>query len=396
MRGVDYGDPLTKTNMEKELLERLKEGRPLKVYLGVDPTSPDLHLGHMVPIQKLKQFQDLGHEVTFLIGDSTGMVGDPSGQSKTRPMLTQEDLRDNAKTYTDQVFKILDRDKTIVKSNSAWLDDLTFAKVIELASKLTVAQLLDRDYFRKRYDKGDPIHLHEFLYCLMQGYDAINLETDVQVGGIDQLFNLLVGRELQRAVGQKPQIALTLPILIGTDGSLKMSKSWGNAIGINEPSDQMYGKVMSIPDEIMINYFTLITNSTLEEIDEVKAGLKSGLLHPRDAKMRLAREIVTIFHGSNAAEPAEGEFIKIFRKKELPTDMKEFSLSPDWQDDDVGIVDLIMETQLVSTRSEVRRLIKQGGIQVDGVKVREFEENFRLEDGMVIRIGKKRFARLRV
>lgn len=396
MRGVEYGDRLTRQNMEEELLERLKGGRPLKVYLGVDPTSPDLHLGHIVPIQKLKQFQDLGHEITFLIGDFTGRVGDPSGQTKTRPMLTEEQLKANAKTYTDQVFKILNEGKTRVEFNSTWLGKLTFEDVIKLASHLTVAQLLERDYFRRRYDKGEPIHLQEFLYCLMQGYDAIKLETDVQIGGIDQLFNLLVGRELQRAVGQQPQVAITLPILVGTDGSLKMSKSYGNAIGLWEKPKEMYGKVMSIPDHIMINYFTLLTDLTLDEIEAIEGDLRSGGLHPRDVKMRLAREIVAKFHGQQRGAQAEEAFVTVFQKRELPQEMAEVIVPEGWREQGVNIIELVMATKQVASSSEARRLIQQGGLKINGEKIGAIDEVVKPEEGMVIRMGKRRFARVRV
>jgi tyrosyl-tRNA synthetase len=396
MRGVDYGDDVTKQNMEEELRQRLKEDRPLKVYLGVDPTSPDLHLGHIVPIQKLKQFQGLGHEITFLIGDFTGMVGDPSGQSKTRPMLSDKQLKANAKTYTDQVFRILDEKKTRVEFNSTWLSKLTFKDVITLASNFTVAQFLERDYFRRRFDKGEPIHLQEFLYCLMQGYDAIKLETDVQIGGVDQLFNLLIGRELQRAVGQKPQIAITLPLLVGTDGLMKMSKSYGNAIGLWEESKEMYGKVMSIPDTIMINYFTLLTDLPMEEIEAIDSDLRSDKLHPRDAKMRLAREIVAKFQGKDRVAEAEEAFVSVFQKRELPEDMAEVTVPKEWAENGVKVIELVMETKQVSSTSEVRRLIQQGGLKINGDKVESIELRLKPEDGMVIRMGKRRFAEVRV
>ncbi len=396
MRGVEFGDEVTKKNMEEELRERLKEDRPLRVYLGVDPTSPDLHLGHIVPIQKLKQFQDLGHEITFLIGDFTAMVGDPSGQSKSRPMLTGEKIQGNAKTYTDQVFRILDRNKTRVEFNSRWLSPLTFADVVRLAANLTVAQLLERDYFRRRYDKGEPIHLQEFLYCLMQGYDAIKLETDIQLGGVDQLFNLLVGRELQRAVGQKPQIALTLPLLVGTDGTLKMSKSYGNAIGLWETPKDMYGKVMSIPDHIMINYFTLLTDLPMEEIEGIEKGLKTGNLHPRDVKMRLAREIVAKFQGTDKVAEAEQAFVSVFQERELPQDIPEVTVPIAWQDAGINVVELVMATGQVSSKSEARRLIQQGGQMVGEKKIESIDELIKPEEGMVIRMGKRRFAKVKI
>ena len=396
MRGVDYGDDVTKQNMEQELRERLKEDRPLKVYLGVDPTTPDLHLGHIVPIQKLKQFQDLGHRVTFLIGDFTGRVGDPSGQSKTRPMLTEEQMRANARTYTDQVFKILDEDKTRVERNSTWLSPLTFADVVRLASHLTVAQMLERDYFRRRYDKGEPIHLQEFLYCLMQGYDAIMLETDIQIGGVDQLFNLLIGRELQRAVGQKPQIPITLPILIGTDGTMKMSKSYGNAIGLMDPPREMYGKVMSIPDTIMINYFTLLTDLPVEDIEKIEQGLKSEKLHPMEVKKRLGREIVAKFHGTDKVAEAEEAFVSVFQKQDLPDDMPIVTVTTEQSKKGMNLIDLVMATKQIPSTSEARRIIKQGGLKIDGEKVDAIDEVIQPKDGLIIRMGKRRFAKVKI
>jgi tyrosyl-tRNA synthetase len=324
------------------------------------------------------------------------MVGDPSGQSKTRPILTEQKIRDNARTYTDQVFKILDQNKTQVHFNSRWLSPLTFADVVRLASNLTVAQLLERDYFRRRYDKGEPIHLQEFLYCLMQGYDAIKLQADVQIGGIDQLFNLLVGRELQRAVGQKPQIAITLPLLVGTDGAQKMSKSYGNAIGLWETPKDMYGKVMSTPDHIMINYFTLLTDLPIEEIEDIAKGLQSGALHPRDMKMRLAREIVAKFQGKDTVAEAEKAFVSVFQERELPQEMPEVTVPKEWQDQGVNVIELVMVTKQVSSKGEVRRLIQQGGLKINEKKVESIEEVIKPEEGMVIRMGKLRFARVRI
>jgi len=392
MRGVEYGDPEIRKNMEAELREKLSEGRPLKVYLGLDPTSPDIHLGHMVPLMKLKQFQDLGHDVTFLIGDFTGMVGDPSGRTKTRPMLTREELERNMRTYTDQAFRILDRERTRVRYNSHWLSKLTFADVVRIASNLTVAQLLERDYFRKRFDAGEPIRLHEFLYCLMQGYDAYVLETDVQVGGVDQLFNLMVGRDVQRANGARPQTVVTVPLLVGTDGTAKMSKSLGNAIGISEHPSQMYGKIMSLPDDLMISYFTLLTELEAREVETIERGLVDGSLHPMEVKKRLAREIVSTFHGRPAADAAEADFRKHVQEKLVPEDVPVFKVPRD-KARRISVVDLAVLGRMAPSKSHVRRLIDQGGVEVDGVKVRDRDATVSVEEGLLLRVGKRNYAR---
>lgn len=389
MQGVDYGDHQLRKTMEEELRERLKEGRPLRVYLGVDPSAPDIHLGHTVPIRKLRQFQELGHDVTFLIGNFTGLIGDPSDKDKTRPMLTPEQLMANAKTYADQAFKILDPEQTRVRYNAEWLSPLSFADVIKLAAHFTVAQFLERDNFAKRYEKGDPIYLHEFFYALMQGYDAVAQETDVQIGGTDQLFNLMAGRTLQKAFGQRPQIAITLPILVGTDGYMRMSKSTGNAIGINEPPEQMYGKVMSIPDHAMLNYFTLVTRYTPEQLQAVETKLKKGDVHPRDIKMELAREIVSIFHGDEAALEAEKHFITVFQQRDLPDEMPEYALS-----EPRNIIDLLSETGLIRSKSEGRRLIQQGGVKLGGEPVADVEAQVEVTSDVVLQIGRRKFIRL--
>jgi tyrosyl-tRNA synthetase len=395
MRGVDYGDPTIRENMEAELRERLSSGRPLKVYLGVDPTSPDIHLGHMVPLMKLKQFQDLGHEVTFLIGDFTGMVGDPSGREKTRPMLTREQLEANMRTYTDQAFNVLDRSKTAVRYNSEWLAGLTFADVVNVASNLTVAQLLERDYFRRRYEAGEAIRLHEFLYCLMQGYDAFMLETDVQVGGVDQLFNLLVGRDVQRANGQRPQIIVTVPLLVGTDGAAKMSKSLGNAIGIAEPPSEMFGKVMSLPDSVMTSYFTLVTDIDTAEIAELEKGVREGALHPMDVKKRLAGEIVGRFHGAEAALEAETGFRRHVQEKKIPDDVPIIEVPAD-RAAEIPVVDLAIMAKMAPSKSAVRRLIDQGGVELDGARVTDRDATVQLRDGALLRVGKRKFIRVKL
>ena len=389
MRGVDFGDEQIKEVMERELRERLAEGRPLRVYCGYDPTAPDLHLGHTVTIRKLAQFQELGHEVVFLIGTGTGLIGDPSDKDSARPQRTPEELKELAKTYTDQVWKILDPQKTIVRYNSEWLNKLTLEDIIKLASNFTVQQFLARDNFSKRYAKGDPIWLHEFFYALMQGYDAVALQTDVQIGGTDQLFNLLAGRKIMEAFGLRPQVCLTFPILVGTDGYLRMSKSTGNYIGIDEPPEQMYGKVMSLPDHAMSNYFNLVTRWTPAEIARIEADLKSGKLHPRDAKMKLAWEIVSIFHGDEAADAAEAHFRTVFQKRELPPDMPTLTVTGP-----VNIVDLMTQAGLAQSKSAARRLIQQGGVRLDGEQVKDINTMVEVTNEAVLQVGRRRFVKL--
>ena len=329
MRGVTYGDPQTEATMTAELRQRLAEsletGRPLRVYLGVDPTSTDLHLGHTVPLRKLRQFQDLGHEVIFLIGSFTALIGDPSDKDSARTQQTPEQVEANARTYVEQVYRVLDRDRTIIEYNHRWLASLDFSQLIELGSHFTVQQFLARDNFARRHAKGDPIWLHEFFYALMQAYDAVALHTDVQVGGTEQLFNLMAGRKLMEARGMRPQICITLPILVGTDGHARMSKSMGNTIGIAEPPETQYGKVMSLPDHAMRSFFELVTRWTPAEIDEIFAQWEAGQIHPRDVKMRLAFEIVEIFHGTEAAHAAEEHFRTVFQRRELPSDMPTYA-----------------------------------------------------------------------
>ncbi len=308
MRGVEYGDEQLGATMDRELRQLLQEGRPLRVYLGVDPSAPDLTLGHTVPMYKLRQFQDLGHETVFLIGNFTGLVGDPSDKDSRRPILTPEELEANARTYTEQAFKVLDPERTIIDYNANWLGKLTFADLIQIASNFTVGQFLQRENFALRRERGDPIYLHEFFYALMQGYDAVSLRCDVQVGGTDQLFNIMAGRTLQRAFGQRGQIAVCVPILVGTDGRLRMSKTQGNHIALTDPPDEMYGKVMSLPDHLIVDYFTLVTRVPAEEVEEVRRQLQERSVNPMELKKRLAREIVGQYHSPEAAEEAEERF----------------------------------------------------------------------------------------
>lgn len=383
--------------LEEELVQKLKKDRPLRIKLGVDPSAPDLHLGHTVPLRKLKQLQDIGHQIIFLIGDFTGRIGDPTGRSETRKQLSEEEINANAETYKEQVFKILDPDKTIVEYNSDWLGSLTFSDVIKLAGKYTVARMLERDDFARRYQEGRPIGIHEFMYPLMQGYDSVVLKADVEIGGTDQKFNLLMGRHLQREMGQEPQICLTLPILEGLDGVNKMSKSLGNHIGIDAPPAEMYGKVMSLPDELMIRYFELVTNVPLEEIREIEKGLDKGKLHPRDVKMRLAREIVALYHDSSAAGEAEEAFKAVFQRGDLPPEIPEVFLSrEELKDGKIWVVKLLVHLGLAQSNSEARRLIKQGGVTIAGKKVDDAELDIVPTAGMIIQVGKRRFVKIRL
>jgi tyrosyl-tRNA synthetase len=377
---------------EEELIERLREGRPLRVKAGFDPTAPDLHLGHTVLIEKMRQFQQLGHEVIFLIGDFTGMIGDPSGKSETRKPLTKEEVLENAKTYKEQIFKILDPEKTRIEFNSRWMSSMSAEELIKLAAQYTVARMLERDDFKQRWQKQNPIGIHEFIYPLIQGYDSVMLQADIELGGTDQRFNLLVGREIQKAYGQKPQVVLMMPLLEGTDGVKKMSKSLGNYIGITEPPNEMFGKLMSISDELMLRYYELLSHIGNEELQELKEGIKTGKIHPKDAKIRLAFEIVGRYWGSEKAEAAKREFERVFSQKALPEDIPECVV--EWDGDDLWLPQILRDTGLCKSTSEATRLIKQGGISVDGRKVTD--TNVRLSPGeYLIKVGKRRFLRVR-
>ncbi len=379
---------------EEELLAKLKRSRetgvPLRVKAGFDPTAPDLHLGHTVLLRKMRHFQDLGHEVYFLIGDFTAMIGDPSGRSETRPPLTKEQVLENAKTYAAQVFKILDREKTKVVFNSEWMSKFTAEDFIRLCAKYTVARMLEREDFKKRFESGRPIAIHELIYPLIQAYDSVALKADVELGGTDQLFNLLVGRDIQREYGQEPQVIITVPILEGLDGVQKMSKSLGNYVGITEPPQEMFGKIMSISDELMWRYYELLTDVPLEELARLREEVSAGRINPRDLKMRLAKEIVARYHSPEAAEKAAEEFERVFSRKELPTDIPEVSVSAG----QVWLPRFLKERGLVKSTSEGKRLVAQGGVQIDGQKVRE--ENFVFASGReyVLRVGKKRFLKV--
>ena len=377
----------------EELIEKLKrsraENRPLRVKLGIDPTAPDIHLGHAVPINKLKHFQDLGHAAVLIIGDYTGMVGDPSARDSTRPQLSHEEVMANAQTYLDQVGKILDLDRTEIVYNGEWFSKMTFLEVINLASKMTVARILERDDFSKRYKAGAPISCHEFLYPLMQGYDSVKVRSDVEIGGNDQTFNLLVGRHLQKDAGQEPQVALTLPLLVGTDGRLKMSKSYGNYIGITEPAADMYGKSMSIPDGLLQSYFDLATDVPIEEMNRLLAG------EPMHAKMALASAIVRRYHGEAAAREAAEKFDREVRRKELPDDIAEVALPADLMaSGKVWIAKLVVACGLAKSTSEAKRLVAHGGVSLDGQPVTDPKAEITPRSGMLLRVGKRRFARV--
>ncbi len=377
--------------VESELVDKLKEGRPLRIKAGFDPTAPDLHLGHTVLINKLRQFQDLGHEVMFLIGDFTAMIGDPTGKSATRPPLSRDDVIENAQTYEHQIYKILDPEKTLVMFNSSWMNDMDAAGLIQLSARHTVARMLERDDFHKRYSSGQSIAVHEFLYPLIQGYDSVAMKADVELGGTDQKFNLLVGRQLQESFGQKPQVVLTMPILEGLDGVQKMSKSLGNYIGIAEPPDEMFGKVMSISDELMWRYFELLSFRPMSEIEAWKREIAEGL-NPRDVKFELAVEIVTRFHDQSAAERARENFIARFQKGALPDDLPEVELTAG--EGELPLWSVLKEAGLTPSTSEARRMLKQGAVKLDGERVTD--TNFALAAGVthVVQVGKRRFARV--
>jgi tyrosyl-tRNA synthetase len=379
--------------VEAELVERLESGRPLRIKAGFDPTAPDLHLGHTVLINKLRQFQELGHEVVFLIGDFTGMIGDPTGKNVTRKPLTREDVLSNAATYEHQIFKILDPEKTTVMFNSQWMGGMSAADLIHVAAKHTVARMLERDDFNKRYTSNQPIAIHEFLYPLIQGYDSVAMKADVELGGTDQKFNLLVGRELQKHYGQKPQVILTMPILEGLDGVQKMSKSLGNYIGINEPPDEMFGKLMSISDELMWRWFELLSFRPLGEIEQLKVNVEQGA-NPRDIKFQLGKEIVARFHDEAAAEVAQANFIARFQKGVLPEDMPELIL--DSEDGALGIASLLKGASLTGSTSEAFRMIKQGAVKIDGERLQDKGLAIKAGSTHVFQVGKRRFARVTV
>lgn len=370
---------------EEDLIAKLKQNRPLNVKAGFDPTAPDLHLGHTVVLQKMKHFQELGHNVTFLIGDFTGMIGDPTGKSETRKPLIKEQVLANAETYKEQVFKILDPEKTKICFNSAWLEPLTMKETLSLMAKFTVARIIERDDFQKRYKSGEPIGMHEFMYPIMQGFDSVNMNADIELGGTDQKFNLLVGRDLLRQYGKEAQVAITMPIIEGLDGVQKMSKSLGNYVGISESPKDMFGKLMSISDELMFRYYTLLSDMGLKDIEKMKQDIETGDFHPMTAKKNLAKEIVSRYHGTKAGVEAEEEFVRVFSNKNVPTDIQEYKIQG-------CFLDIILALNFASSKSEARRLAEQGGIHFENEKV--YDLTTAPEHEGILKVGKRKFAKL--
>jgi tyrosyl-tRNA synthetase len=378
---------------EEELLKKLKEERPLIIKAGFDPTAPDLHLGHTVLLQKLRTFQQLGHTVVFIIGDFTAMIGDPSGRDQTRPPLTKEQVLENAKTYKEQVFKVLDPEKTVVVFNSEWLGKMTAEDLIKLTAKYTVARMLEREDFKKRFKENIPISIHEFIYPLLQAYDSVAIKADVELGGSDQRFNLLIGRDIQKEYGiESPQVAILLPLLVGTDGVKKMSKSYGNYIGITEPPEEMFGKIMSISDELMWQYWELLTDLTLEEINKLKEDVQKGILHPMEVKKQLGMYIVERFHSKEDAIRAREHFEKVYSKKEIPEDIPVFKASEIGTETE--LFEIIFNLKLAETKAEAKRLIKQGGVKVNGEKITDPMFKPDLTKELIIQVGKRKFAKI--
>ncbi len=379
--------------LKAKLVKSAKEGRPLQVKLGLDPTAPDIHLGFAVVLRKLRQFQDLGHEVVIIIGDYTALIGDPSGRSTTRPMLSSEEIEANGRTYVEQLAKVLDREKTIIRFNSEWLGKLSFAELVGLASKMTVAQVLQREDFKNRFDAGLPISLHELLYPLAQAYDSVAIHADIEMGGQDQTFNNLAGRALQKELGQEPQVVLLMPLLVGLDGVKKMSKSLGNYVGISEPPAEMFGKLMSLSDALMPMYYELCTDVAM---DEVAALTDAGQTHPREAKKRLGREIITLYHGAGAAQAADDEFERVHKEHQVPDDMPDFAVPAEICDADghVRVSALLVAAGLAPSSGEAKRLVLQGGVSIDGEKITDAAASVLVQTGQVIKVGRNRFVRL--
>ncbi len=385
---------VTESELRAKLETSIVNKRPLRVKLGVDPSAPDIHLGHVVVMRKLREFQQLGHEIYFVIGDFTGMIGDPSGKSKTRQQLSREEVLANANTYHEQATLILDPEKTHVVFNSTWLAPLTFSEIIELSSKFTVARMIERDDFNKRYTEGQPIGVHEFLYPLAQAYDSVAIKADVELGGTDQTFNLLVGRDIQPDYGLEPQIAITMPLLIGTDGKEKMSKSLGNYIGVTDAPHEMYGKVMSIPDELMGDYFELVLGEPSGYGNVLRKSIESGKRHPMNAKMELARRIVEEFHGSASAKSAEENFQRVFREDSLPKDIETVKLKGVRPKEEISLPKILFMCGLVSSISEGKRLIESGAVRVNEERIDDISSLVRVEEGMILRVGKRRICRI--
>lgn len=384
---------------EEELVHKLRKsvatGKPLKVKLGLDPSAPDIHIGHTVVLQKLKQFQDLGHQVQLVIGDFTGRIGDPTGKSETRKQLTEAEVKANADTYVKQFGKVLDSSKIEVHFNSTWLAPLRFEDVIRLAAQTTVARMLERDDFQKRYTSEQPISIHEFFYPLMQGYDSVALQSDIELGGTDQKFNLLMGRTLQKEYAQDQQIVLMMPLLVGLDGEKKMSKSLGNYIGVDEAPNEIYGKSMSIPDELMPAYYELATDLSPEEVQHLTEGIQNGSIHPRDAKMKLAFTFVRMFHGEQAAREAEEYFKTVFQQRKLPDDIEQHEIVPTMLDNgQIGLINLLTTLKMVPSNAEARRMIQQGAVKINEEKVDDVNLQLQPMDGMILQVGKRKFAQL--
>ena len=394
MRGVEYGDPHIQQTMEEELRARLAEGRPLRVYCGFDPTATELTLGNLVPMLKMRQFQRFGHDVTFLIGTMTGIIGDPSDKTSTRQRLTVEDVLSNSRDWLRQAYRVLDESKTNVERNGDWLAPLSLAEMVELASNFTVAQFLEHETFRRRMAEGRPLYLHEFIYALMQAYDAFHMKTDVQLGGSDQLFNIMAGRQLQRAMGERPLIAVTTPLLLGTDGHIKMSKSVGNYVGLDEPPAEMYGKVMSIPDALIVNWFTLLTDETNETIAAIERGMADGAVNPMNAKKQLARTIVALLYDEAGADAAQQEFERVFQRREDPSDSAaDLALALDSSGKaSVDITHVVTQAGAAPSRSQARRLLSEGAIALDGEVLTE--PRVELCKGQLLRVGRHRFFRI--
>ncbi len=383
--------------LRNKIIKSLLTGKPLTVKLGLDPSAPDIHVGHTVVLQKLRQFQELGHVVQLIIGDFTGRIGDPTGKSETRKQLTEEQVKHNAETYQKQIGKILDPEKTTVYFNSEWLSPMNFADVVNLAAKVTVARMMERDDFTKRFQGGLPISIHEFFYPLMQGMDSVALESDIELGGTDQKFNLLMGRTLQKEYGKEQQVAIMLPLIEGLDGVQKMSKSLGNYIGIDEQPNEIYGKAMSIPDELMAKYYELATDINNDDLATLKQGLENGSVHPRDAKMNLAYTFVRMYHGVEAAEAAKNHFVTVFQQRALPDDIQEFVIEPaHLENGTIGVIDLVSLLGFAASKSEARRSIQQGALKVNEQKLDDVNASIEPKDGDIVQVGKRKFAKLKL
>ncbi|WP_025684249.1 tyrosine--tRNA ligase [Paenibacillus maysiensis] len=394
-RGV--AEIVPEDELKRKVIKSVVSGEPLQIKLGLDPSAPDIHIGHTVVMHKLRQFQELGHQVQLIIGDFTGKIGDPTGKSETRKQLTEEDVQRNAQTYKEQIFKILDPEKTKVYYNSHWLAPMSFADVVTLAAKVTVARMLERDDFTKRYQNGLPISIHEFFYPLMQGMDSVELRSDIELGGTDQKFNLLMGRTLQKEYGVEPQATIMLPLLEGLDGVQKMSKSLGNYIGVDEEPNEIYGKSMSVPDELMLKYFELATDLNNEELAELAEGIKNGSVHPRDAKMKLAGTLVRMYHGKEAEEAAKQHFVTVFQQRALPDDIEEFTLTADHlEDGGIRVIQLLTHLGFAASNGEAKRSIQQGSVKINEEKWTDVNEAYTPQEGDIVQVGKRKFAKIKL